>query len=550
MSLRRLWPPDGLWFLMLLGLFTWWVRYHPPWVELLVFEDDARQHVYWTAKFQDPELFQEDILTEFISSPVMDPPGYQLLYWLGTRLLDPLPLSQLMSLGLLLLSIWLLELLAKGLIQERRGRLLLGMLFLFFSLYNFSGGFPRGFAFPLLIGFLMLQQRGAVGWAGLVVVLEALFYPPILLNTLAMAGVELLGALRRDGWGRGLLRRCGALGVGCVVAFGLLLWVYGPSDRELLGRQITVEEAKTMPEFQEHGRSEFFRESTVGFLLFGRSGIGVEYVLGFGIILAAMVATGGIRILRVPGLALHLCWSSLLLFFLAHLLLFRLHLPSRYTLYTLPLALMLTIGASIGPFLEATRGTWTRLGEYIPASIRGRWARWIILAALAAIYAWAQGHLIVKVDPHVVAIESSELQMLSFLESLPKDALIAGHPMDMNNVPLVARRKVLANQELSLPYHMGYYNKIRDRLFDLFQTYYATDWDVVEQFVRRHRIQAMVVNRDHFKQDFLRGMIYYEPFDSFVKERLRGGEKFVLTDPPVERVCFENQRFLVLCWPQ
>lgn len=551
MALSRGRSFGGLYFLMLLGLFAWWVRYHPVGADLLVFDDDACQHVYWTAKFQDPELFREDLLTEFISSPLMDPLGYQLIYRLGTLLLDPLALSRLISLVLLLLSLWLLELWSKGMIPHPGGRFFLQMLFLFFSLYDSSGGFPRGFAFPLLIAFMALLQRGATAWGGLLLVLEALLYPPILLNTLAMAGVWFLDQLRKEVGAWKLFRKTLFLAAGCAVSLGVLLLVYTYPKAELFGPQITPQEARSMPEFWEGGRSAFFRENTFEFLLLGRSGIGAEYLSGFAIILAGMALLGGIKTLRLPASALHLCWTSLVLFGIAHILLFKLHLPSRYTIYTLPLAFMLAIGASTGPFLEATKGLWISIkARELLGWIRSRRLAPALLALTLAAYAWAQAHLILRLDTQMVALDRTQREMLEFLRGLPKEALVAAHPLDANNVPLVSQRKVLASQELSLPYQMGYYKTIRQRTFDFFGAYYAMDWGEIEEFVKEYGIAALVVNKRHFIPSFLQeGRIYFEPFHSFAKRKLQErAEGFALLAPPRERLCFENSQFLVLCW--
>lgn len=551
MSLRRIHFPKGLCFLMLLGGFAWWVRYHPPGSDLLVFDDDARQHVYWTAKFQDPELFQRDLLTDFISSPMMDPIGYQLIYKLGTVFVDPLPLSQLISLGLLLLSLWFLELWSKSLIPDSRGRFFLQMLFLFFSLYDSSGGFPRSFAFPLLLGFMAFLQRGATLWGGVVLVLEALFYPPILLNTLAMAGVWFLGQLKRGMAIGNLFRKTIFLAAGCALSAGLLVLVYASSQAELFGPQVSPQEARKMPEFWEGGRSVFFRENILEFLLLGRSGIGAEYLGGFAIILAAMVLLGGVRAIKIAAPAIHLCWTSLVLFGIAHLLLFKLHLPSRYTIYTLPLAFMLAIGASTGPFLEASKGLWLPVtAKEFLGRFHSRRSALLLIALVLGGYAWAQGHLIVNLDTQVAVLDRTQREMLAFLQGLPKDALVAAHPLEADNVPLISRRKVLANQELSLPYQMGYYKAIRQRIFDFFEAYYAWDWGKIEEFAKKYGITALVVNKTHFTPSFLQGRIYFEPFHSFAKEKIEGAEGFALLAAPKEKLCFENSRFLVVCWQE
>jgi hypothetical protein len=561
----RLSPTKGLIFLYGLAVFAWWIRYHPPGVELLVFDDDARQHVYWTARFQDPVLFQADLLTSFISSELFAPLGYRLIYELGIGrlLIDPLPFSQLLTLILLLISLWLLSELSKGLIADGRGRTFLLGLFLFFSLYGASGGFPRTFAFPLLVSFVLLLEKGAFRWASVIIIFEALLYPPIVLNTMALAGWDLAGGLfgfakkRRDVQGEGeAVDRTGfrawvgdlvSLAAAVALTILLLLSTYGGQGGDIPGRQVTLEEARAMPEFHPGGRSAFFSGSLTGYLLVGRSGIGAVHLIGFAIILTAMGLVIGFRRIVIPALALRLTWTSLMLFGAAHLLLFRLHLPSRYTLYTLPLAFMLTIGANTGRFLDSLLPKWERIRSKAFSGGVPRRLSWAIFGGLLLGYAYVQGHYICRFDTQVVALEPVEREMLSFLEGLPKDALVAGHPMDMDNVPLLARRKVLANRELSLPYYVGYYTEVRRRLLDMLAAYYATDWREIEAFANRYRVDAMVVRKAHFDESFTRGSIYLEPFNNLVKIRWKGGEHFVLADPPRSFRCFENERFIVVC---
>jgi len=144
--------------------------------------------------------------------------------------------------------------------------------------------------------------------------------------------------------------------------------------------------------------------------------------------------------------------------------------------------------------------------------------------------------------------DAPQLDLARFLGTLPKDALVAGHPVDMNPVPLLARRKVLANQELSLPYYKGYYGQIQQRLFDLFDAYYASSFEAVEAFADRYAIDALVVRKDHFSKEFLSGSVYYEPYNTRAKKALAQQSSFILRNPPGERRCYENELYLVLCF--
>jgi hypothetical protein len=182
-----------------------------------------------------------------------------------------------------------------------------------------------------------------------------------------------------------------------------------------------------------------------------------------------------------------------------------------------------------------------------PAHAPG-WLKWVVLGILALVYACVQGQYICRVDSQMVALEPIDLELMRFLESLSKGALVAGHPMDMDNVPLLARRKVLSNHELSLPYYLRYYDRVRRRITESFQAYYATRWETVEAFVERYGIDALVVRKEHFQKPFLAGRIYYEPFNAAVKAQLSGGGRLVLKDPPRNHRCFENDRYIVLCF--
>jgi hypothetical protein len=514
-------------------------------VDFLIYDGDACQHVYWTAIFQDPTLFAGDLLTGFISTPVFDPLGYQIVYRVGTLFADPLPFSQGLSLVLLLLSVWLLDLVSRQLIVDRRGRLVCLILFVLFSVYDASGGFPRSFAFPLLLAVLYLLQRDAFLASVAVLIPIVLFYPPLVLNVLALLGWTHLwrwwqGERGRLWWGQSLW-----LGLVTVAAFLFLLSVYDGDQIAAYGPKITFEEAKGMPEFYPGGRTTFFRDTVWGYLLVAPSGVSIHRLIGFALMLVVLGVTLGWRTLRMPKPAWHLTWTSMVLFTLAHLVLFALHHPSRYTLYTLPLAFILTIGANVPGFMDLL-GTWWRK----PGTWRGKvapgWLGWSFLLVFFLWYPYVQGHFFSRLDMAVA--DAPQLELTRFLGTLPKDALVAGHPVDMNPVPLLARRKVLANHELSLPYYKGYYGQIRQRLFDFFEAYYAGSFDTVAAFVDRYGIDALVVRKDHYTKEFLSGPVYFEPYNERAKNYLARQSSFVLRDPPLDRRCYENELYLVLCF--
>lgn len=545
---RRFSPPKELIILWCVALFAWWIRYHPPGLDLLVFDDDARQHVYWTARFQDPELFQDDLQTDFIISSGFNPLGYRALYWLGTRFLDPLSFSQFVTLLLLLTSLWLLHELSSEIIPNSRGRLVCGLLFLFYSLYMASGGFPRSFTYPILLAFLVLLHKGAFRLAMSTMLAAVLFYPPVFINILALAAWEFFCRRIRRVKGRRLLSDFLTL-VLVVSACGLFLFSqYGNTDDKMWGEHVTLEQAKAMPEFHPQGRTAFFRSNPVSYLLLGRSGIGATHIVGFVIIFLLIPLFWGVDRIRFPSISRELVLTSLIVFGAAHFLLFRLHLPSRYTLYTIPLAFILAIGASLAGVFERYQAG----PEPIPGKKGGgrvsKGLGWVAPAILLCAYGYVQGHYICRIDPQLVTLNREDREMLGFLATLTKDTLVAGHPMDMDNVPLVTRRKVLANHEMSLPYYLGYYHQIRIRISDMLKAYYTTRWEDVESFINHYGVDSLVIRNEHFRKDFVKGRLYFEPFNNELKKSWGIENRFLLADPPTQLRCFENNRYIVLCW--
>jgi hypothetical protein len=138
------------------------------------------------------------------------------------------------------------------------------------------------------------------------------------------------------------------------------------------------------------------------------------------------------------------------------------------------------------------------------------------------------------------------MHLYRYLQTLPKDALIAGHPLEMDNIPLFARRKVLANQELSLPYYRGYYAEVRRRLSASLAAYYANDAQEIQHFVQQYGVDFILVNRRHFTPEFLSGTIYYEPFNSFVKQRLSTHQRFALLEAAVGQHVYADGSYILV----
>ena len=163
------------------------------------------------------------------------------------------------------------------------------------------------------------------------------------------------------------------------------------------------------------------------------------------------------------------------------------------------------------------------------------------------IFGWVHGRYINRIDPRLVVLDPVDMEMLGFIEQLPKDYLIAGHPSDMDNAPLMAKKSVPANKELAMPYFTGYYRVVKERLLAMLEAYYADNWGDVSDFIRKYEIDALVVSKNRLIGFTKQDKIFIEPFNKIIKSRMDENHSFVLLNSPSESICFENERYIVVC---
>jgi len=441
---------------------------------------DARQHVFWTYRFADAELFEDDLLVDFISSPRFDPPGYVAVYAIGARWIDALLFSKLLAAVLAFGAGWFAFRIGRKLAGEVAGVLAV-LAFGFLCFDDIRGGIPRSFAFPILLLFTdgLLHRRGWV--CGAAFMAASLFYPPLVISM----GV-VLPLLLLDG-GRVVWSRIGRLVLPLGVPIALAACVVGYSflaaDAELTGPMVTRDAAFSMPEFQEGGRNEFWIEDQVAFWIgdwgYNRSSCGLLSSNVF-FPLAACVLLLAVRRRRFR-LPMELGWmaaTSLLLFFVAHAILFTIFLPSRYTLYTWPIAFTCIAVSNAAPLIEPLGFPWlTRANGRV-----GLLAAVVVGVVLVTIIATGDR----KTPPRW------KLDLLAAVEALPKSAVIAGEPESLDDIPLFTRRKVFVNRELSLAYYTAYYARVRERVRISAALLASSSESRRQEIARRHGITHLL----------------------------------------------------------
>jgi hypothetical protein len=295
-----------------------------------------------------------------------------------------------------------------------------------------------------------------------------------------------------------------------------------------------------MPEFGPWGRSRFFVNDPVTFYI-AQPRSGLQWKPWALAVTVALVAGSAVAFRRaVPFEAWALLGTSLFGFVLSHLTLFALYLPSRYVKYTLPVFLWLWLAAVMPRALAALeRWSWGQ-------RLRGALRRWPVLVTLAALALGVETARTTRTLYKELSTPPSadREKMFAFLATLPKDTLVAAHPMDADEIPLRSRRSVLASRESAQPYFPRYYARIAERIAAELAACFAFDWKDVDALRDRYGVSVFVANAQRHRHLWA----YFVPFAEAVSKQIERGQRegFVLQNPPAERVLFRSGDYTVV----
>jgi hypothetical protein len=474
-----------------------------------VIQDDARQHVFWMQRFVDPQLFPNDLIADYFQS--VAPWGYTWLYRLAAGLgLNPLLFSKILPPILGLLSTWanfsvVMQFFPVPIAGFVSSLLLNQMLWMNDDLVSAT---PRAFIYPLFLGFCYFLLRRRLLPCLALLVLQGGFYPQSVFLAAGLLLIQLVDwsdgkpqiARAKSDW-----RFC-ALGLATALAV-MLPYALHISQFDPV---VTLAEARQMPEFQPGGRSDFFNNRPWKFWLVGlRSGLlphpdRLPELLWTGLLLPVMLVnrkrfplTQQIRpaIRLMPQLLL----VSLAWFGAAHALLFRLHLPSRYTQHSLRLLLCWTAGLAIVIGLDAMK----RWADHTtgPRTTQTRWLTVGLIALFSAGLIFFPNYT--PEFPRTQYIQGKQPTLYQFLRQQPAQALVASTADEASNLPSFAQRSVWVAREYAIPYHMGYYRQIQQRVAELVEAQYSPGLPKLKRFIRDSGVDLWLLDRQAFTRDYV-----------------------------------------------
>lgn len=498
----RFWLGLSLLVSLVYGIWVWQQAFGAE----FVVQDDARQHVFWMQRFVDPALFPQDLIADYFQS--VAPSGYSGLYRLISGLgIEPMLLARLLPPILGLIS----TLACFGVVMQIfpvpmaafLATLLLNQVL--WMQDDLSSATPRAFIYPLLLGFCYCLLRRSLLPCVLMIVLQGLFYPQAVFLSAGLLALQLaewhgfrprFSRSESDYWfcGIGL-----AIAVAVMVPYALDLSQFDPV--------VTLAQAQQMPEFQRGGRSDFFSDNPWRFWFTGpRSGL-LPYIARLPELLGAAVL-----------LPLFYCWPrrfpltrriqpqivlipqllavSLFWFLAAHALLFRLHLPSRYTQHSLRIVLCWAAAIALVIGLDGLR-RWAIRSATAWKTVLAVGLMGLIAAALMFYPSYTPEF------PRTNYVVGTQPDLYRFFQQQPPTTLIASISEEASNLPSFAERSVYVAKEYAIPYHMGYYRPFQQRVNNLIEAQYSPSLPRLKRFIRETGVSFWLLDRQAFTPEYL-----------------------------------------------
>lgn len=471
-----------------------------------IVQDDARLHIAWLQRFVDGGLFPNDWIADYYVTYAS--PGFKFVYWLGAQVgLEPMFLAKLMPIPVGLIATVYFFGVSLQLFPLPAGAFLGTLIFNqgFWFKNDVLSATARGFAYPFFAGFLFHLLKGQVIPCLCFVALQALFYPMMALVSVGILMIRLVqlkqGSLRIS---RQRLSYILAIG-----GFLILLVALLPSflRSTAFEPQATAAQMKMMPEFSPTGRSPYFGFSPLLFWTHGRSGVRIPLLppIAWLAFLLPWLRRSRHHLVKVITPKIEILWQillpSLALFILAHILLLKLYLPSRYTYFSFRFILPLAAGIVLTLLLE-------KLWRWV-SSIRsqGRLTpKRVIKGGLAAFLCFV--FIFVPLVPPVLTsnqywVIAKRPELYEFIAQQPKDTMVASLSGYADNIPSFSERSVLISRETAIAFHIGYYDEIRKRAMTLLTAQYSTSLEPVKQLIQDYKVNFVLVDKSAFTAEYI-----------------------------------------------
>jgi hypothetical protein len=488
--------PDRVWLLIvvMLGTVAGVRALVEAFPDPLTIPDDARQFVFWMSGWRDPEVYHGDFVADYWRSvsPWLFSGVYRVFDLAG---IDPVTTSRLLP-AILYPLIGTFAYRFARTITDEGSVACLGATVLMIALViedDVVSATPRAFA-PLFF-LLVLDGLARRSIGQLVVGLFCLggTYPSVAVIGVSVLGVAFIDFSRRTidvSW-----RNVVFVGAGVVAAIAAFLPFAGAVAR--FGPTATPMTARQFGDFAPGGRTVVFDEDgTIDFFCNSRMGLipgcnGADSLSFWLAIVGIAAAPTILLVMHVrsrgkSGSAIPFAvgLAGAVWFALSVAVAFKLYLPNRYLMRTLPVVVAMPYGILIG--LAVRDG----IGRVFSGVTRQRVEIVTAFVGLAAIFAF------VAIQPPRGYSTWNKPQLAAAIASLPTGTLVAGLVSDTDFVPVLAKKRVLFSRELSAAYQLGYHRQIETRMRDMVEAELTPDEAVLAQKLAANQVDVYLIASD------------------------------------------------------
>jgi hypothetical protein len=118
--------------------------------------------------------------------------------------------------------------------------------------------------------------------------------------------------------------------------------------------------------------------------------------------------------------------------------------------------------------------------------------------------------------------------------TLPKDALLAGHPMLMDAVHTFGMRNVLASRKLAHPWSLGYWARYEPRLRASLDALYAKDPRTLVEAREQYGVTHLIVDARQLEDSFVQHVPLFAPYNDYIRKlAARPGDFLLAPDGPL-----------------
>ena len=172
---------------------------------------------------------------------------------------------------------------------------------------------------------------------------------------------------------------------------------------------------------------------------------------------------------------------------------------------------------------------------------------YVLSALLATVLIFSPTSL--KGFPHTGYRIGQVAQLYQFFQQQPKDIVIASLSGEANNLPSFSQRSILVGSEYAIPFHVGYYRQLRQRVLEVISAQYSSDLIEVNNFIEQYQVDFWLLDKNAFTPEYVanyKWLQHYQPAATEAQQQLEQGSEPILASSVNRCNVFETETLVVL----